>query len=90
MNLSYLQEWNTETDSATLNVMTYNIALTKDNAILEYLDTLNIDILALQESGGLPKKNNLRDDPRPRRLRAPHHQRALQPIPHQELPPDSS
>lgn len=59
VHLSYLQEWNTETDSATLNVMTYNIALTKDNAILEYLDTLNLDILALQESGGLPKKNNL-------------------------------
>lgn len=61
VHTSYAWSWDNEAvcDSTTLNIMTYNIGLSKDSSLLAYLDTLELDILCLQESGQLPEKNIL-------------------------------
>lgn len=60
VNPFYSWSWEEEpSDLSTLNVMTYNIATKGEDALVSYLDSLQVDLLCLQESHALEKSNAL-------------------------------
>lgn len=61
VNPFYAWSWNEDaaSDSVTLNVMTYNVGTNGDEALEAYLDSQKVDLLCLQESFAMGKKNSL-------------------------------